>query len=79
MPELQDTEKAMTGGGTTSADEIYSAHSSTSEEVVVSSAVEKALIRKLDLHLIPIIMLLYLFSFLDRGMMNHLAPTLATF
>lgn len=32
-----------------------------------SSAAEKALTKKLDLRLIPIIMLLYLFSFLDRG------------
>lgn len=29
---------------------------------------ERVLLRKLDLHLIPLIMLLYLFSFLDRGM-----------
>ena len=27
---------------------------------------EKHLVRKLDLHLIPLVMLLYLFSFLDR-------------
>ena len=27
---------------------------------------EKKLVRKLDLHLIPLVMLLYLFSFLDR-------------
>ncbi len=27
---------------------------------------EKALIRKMDVHLIPVIMLLYLLSFLDR-------------
>lgn len=30
------------------------------------SAAEKRLVRKLDRHIIPIIMLLYLFSFLDR-------------
>jgi hypothetical protein len=28
---------------------------------------EKILIRKIDLHLIPMIMIIYLFSFLDRG------------
>lgn len=27
---------------------------------------ERKLLRKLDLHLIPLVMLLYLFSFLDR-------------
>jgi hypothetical protein len=27
---------------------------------------EKRLVRKLDLHLVPLVMLLYLFSFLDR-------------
>ena len=27
---------------------------------------EKHLVRKLDMHLIPLVMLLYLFSFLDR-------------
>ena len=43
-----------------------------SEEI--NSTAEKALIRKLDLHLIPIIMLLYLFSFLDRGMYLPVLP-----
>lgn len=33
--------------------------------------VEKALIRKLDVHLIPMIMVLYLFSFLDRYFPSH--------
>lgn len=28
---------------------------------------EKALIRKIDLHILPLVVLLYLFSFLDRG------------
>ena len=32
----------------------------------VISAAEKRLIRKLDMHLIPLVMMLYLFSFLDR-------------
>jgi len=36
-------------------------------EVLVDRPREKALLRKLDLHLIPIIMTLYLLSFLDRG------------
>jgi hypothetical protein len=29
---------------------------------------ERALIRKIDLHILPFVVLLYLFSFLDRGM-----------
>jgi hypothetical protein len=29
--------------------------------------IEKTLIRKIDLHILPIVVLLYLFSFLDRG------------
>lgn len=32
------------------------------------SAIERALVRKVDMHIIPLIILLYLFSFLDRGM-----------
>ena len=32
----------------------------------IDHAAEKKLVRKLDLHIIPSVMLLYLFSFLDR-------------
>jgi hypothetical protein len=32
----------------------------------IDLAAEKKLLRKLDLHIIPIVMLLYLFSFIDR-------------
>lgn len=32
---------------------------------------EKHLIRKIDLHIIPFVVLLYLFSFLDRGMSSY--------
>jgi hypothetical protein len=41
---------------------------------------EKALIRRIDWYLIPLIMLLYLFSFLDRGMcaLRGGAPLLPT-
>lgn len=35
-------------------------------EIELTPADEKKLVRKLDLHLIPLIMALYLFSFLDR-------------
>jgi hypothetical protein len=36
-------------------------------EKAVNKALEKALIRKVDWCIIPLIMLIYLFSFLDRG------------
>jgi hypothetical protein len=29
--------------------------------------IEKTLVRKIDLHILPLVVLLYLFSFLDRG------------
>lgn len=35
-------------------------------QAFVISAAEKKLVRKLDMHLIPLVMALYLFSFLDR-------------
>ena len=38
----------------------------TVEGIEIDYAAEKRLVRKLDRHIIPIIMLLYLFSFLDR-------------
>lgn len=34
--------------------------------VEIDYAAEKRLVRKLDIHIIPLIMLLYLLSFLDR-------------
>ena len=36
---------------------------------------EKKLVRKLDLHLIPIVMLTYLLSFLDRYAPPHPSPS----
>ena len=32
----------------------------------IDHAAEKKLVRKLDLHIVPVVMLLYLLSFLDR-------------
>ena len=37
-----------------------------SEPIEVDHVAEKKLVRKLDLYIVPIVMLLYLFSFLDR-------------
>ena len=36
------------------------------EHLEIDPQAEKRLVRKLDFHIIPIVMLLYLFSFLDR-------------
>ncbi|GJD00133.1 Major facilitator superfamily transporter [Colletotrichum higginsianum IMI 349063] len=36
------------------------------DPVLVDAAAEKKIVRKLDMHIIPLVMLLYLFSFLDR-------------
>lgn len=40
------------------------------EDVEIDHAAEKKLVRKLDLKIIPIVMLLYLFSFLDRQVIH---------
>lgn len=41
-------------------------HGAIVHDLPGDKAAERRLFRKLDLHIIPIIMLLYLFSFLDR-------------
>ncbi len=41
----------------------------------IDAVKEKILLRKLDLNLIPVIMLVYLVSFLDRGMLLSLPQT----
>ena len=44
-----------------------SSHAVNNNMNAMATAVdEKRLVRKLDLHLIPLVVLLYLFSFLDR-------------
>lgn len=50
-----------------------SLHRATREDIAnieIDHAAEKELVRKLDLNIIPIIMLLYLFSFLDRQVIH---------
>jgi hypothetical protein len=46
---------------------------SDSEDIISSRINEGSLLRKLDIHLLPAVGILYLLSFLDRsnGMMNH--------
>jgi hypothetical protein len=46
-----------------------------SQDPELGSKREKALVRKLDLHLIPLVMLLYLFSFLDRHVSSRFATS----
>lgn len=41
---------------------------SQTSATAVHNAKEQRLIRKMDLHILPFVVLLYLFSFLDRGM-----------
>lgn len=45
-------------------------YEATREGVEIDHAAEKKLVRKLDLNIIPIVMLLYLFSFLDRQVVH---------
>ena len=49
---------------------VESLHTATREGVEIDHAAEKKLVRKLDLNIIPIVMLLYLFSFLDRQVVH---------
>ena len=41
------------------------------EPSIDDEAKEKRLIRKIDTHVLPFVVLLYLFSFLDRGMLYY--------
>lgn len=49
---------------------VGSLHRPTREDVEINHAAEQRLVRKLDLNIIPIVMLLYLFSFLDRQVIH---------
>jgi len=51
----------------TATEKTISSHEIVSEPFVDRN-LEKRILRKLDLHLIPIISCLYLLSFLDRGL-----------
>lgn len=44
----------------------------SSEFPVIDKKKERKLIWKMDLHILPFVVLLYLFSFLDRGMLPSL-------
>lgn len=54
--------------------QVESLHRATREGVEIDHAAEKKLVRKLDLNIIPIVMLLYLFSFLDRQVFYCFQP-----
>lgn len=50
---------------------------SNSDMWAIDEKAEKKLIRKMDLYILPFVVLLYLFSFLDRGMFSghvHVIP-----
>lgn len=40
----------------------------------IDSVKHRALIRKLDWHIVPFLIVLYLFSFLDRGATHNITP-----
>lgn len=50
---------------------VGSPHGAIREVVEIDHAAEQRLVRKLDLNIIPIVMLLYLFSFLDRQVISY--------
>lgn len=43
------------------------ADETSSVPTIEEEKMERSLIRKIDLHILPFVVLLYLFSFLDRG------------
>lgn len=53
---------------------VGSLHRATRDDVEIDHAAEQRLVRKLDLNIIPIVMLLYLFSFLDRQVIHWCEP-----
>lgn len=50
-------------------DDVVVSADTGSDISVLEEKREKHLIRKIDLHILPFVVLLYLFSFLDRGML----------
>jgi len=65
------------GGGPSSvgSDSEKVANTGLFEAAQINRVRERELLRKLDLHLIPIIMILYLLSFLDRGNIHSILFT----
>lgn len=53
---------------------VGSLRKGTREDVGIDHAAEQRLVRKLDSKIIPIVMLLYLFSFLDRQVIHWCEP-----
>lgn len=64
VPDTRDDEKTVGSNELSNSD---------SEDTSFSRINEGSLLRKLDIHLLPAVGILYLLSFLDRsnGMMNH--------
>jgi hypothetical protein len=73
MPESEEKAEKSAPKDENDFENSSSAHdASIIEPSDISPEAERKLIRKLDLQLIPVIVLLYLFSFLDRGMLPPL-------
>ena len=65
MPTTTITmDKKIEAGDTSGPDDAQSHHEQLLR--MASTVDEKKLVRKLDLYIIPLVMALYLFSFLDR-------------
>jgi hypothetical protein len=62
-PDELDLEKSGADKHPKSEDQIVA---TVDDQLVAGSAYEKKLVRKLDLHIVPVAMLLHLCSFLDR-------------
>lgn len=60
MDTLPETEKGQQPGVLTSDEKFRAEYAS------IDPREERKLVRKLDIHIIPVVMLLYLLSFIDR-------------
>ena len=50
----------------------------SNEVPILEEKMERTLVRKIDLNILPVVVLLYLFSFLDRGEWCHSDPLFAS-
>lgn len=71
---MSESEKQVVSEGTLYAEDEKHSSGSEDGQDAYSGITEKALLRKLDLKLLPALTLLYLLSFLDRSNGMHLQP-----
>ena len=69
--EGHDEQKAELGPTRPSKAEPELADEISSVPTVEEEKMERNLIWKIDLHIVPFVVLLYLFSFLDRGVLTQ--------